>query len=154
MGPTVSQETQFTARPCSVVELIGRQPAGHSLLAPFYSDPLVYQIDLERVWRKGWVFACHSCEIGNTGDYATLNVDTDSILIVRGENGRAHAMHNVCRHRGSLICDDPCGRVRHFACPYHRWTYALDGALLHAPGMQENLAKAELGLRPVALREV
>jgi Rieske 2Fe-2S family protein len=140
--------------PSTVRDLIDRQPAGHSLLQSFYSDPEFYRADIEQVWRRGWLFACHSCEIANAGDFATLTMDTDSILIIRAENGQAHALHNVCRHRGSLICEEPCGHVRHLACPYHRWTYGLDGSLLHAPGMHEDLPKDELGLRPLALREV
>jgi len=82
-----------------------------------------------------------------------LNVDTDSILIVRDQNGGISAVHNVCRHRGSQICDDECGHVKKLVCPYHRWTYDLDGTLLATPGMHE-LDKNELGLKAVALREV
>jgi Rieske 2Fe-2S family protein len=139
--------------PALIQDLIDRQPANHSLLGPFYSDPEIYRYDLENVWRKGWLFAGHSCEIPNAGDYFALNVDTDSILIIRGDNGAINAIHNVCRHRGSTICDDPCGHVKKLTCPYHRWTYDLDGKLLAAPGMHE-INKADLALKPVALREV
>jgi glycine betaine catabolism A len=132
---------------------MAHQPARHSLLGAFYSDPTVYALDLERIWRKGWLFAGHSCEIPKAGDYFALEVDADSILIVRAEDGAIHGLHNVCRHRGSLICEESCGHVRKLTCPYHRWTYDLDGKLLAAPGMQE-LEKAELGLRRVHLREV
>ena len=147
-------ELKSSSLPPVVQDLIARQPADHSLLQSFYSDSEVYRLDVERVWRRGWLFACHSCEMPNPGDYITLTVDTDSIVVVRAENGQAYALHNVCRHRGSLICEEACGHVRHLACPYHRWTYGLNGVLLHAPGMQEDLPKSELGLRSVALREV
>jgi glycine betaine catabolism A len=110
-------------------------------------------MDLELVWRKGWLFAGHSCEIPKEGDYLTLSVDTDSILIVRAANGKIHGLHNVCRHRGSLILDAACGHLKKLTCPYHRWTYDLDGKLLASPGMQE-LDKSELGLHAVALQEV
>src|SRR5262249_13169930 len=60
---------------------------------------------------------------------------------------------NVCRHRGSGICDAPAGQVKRLVCPYHRWTYDLDGSLLHAPGMQEDLDKSALGLNSTHLRE-
>jgi Rieske 2Fe-2S family protein len=134
-------------------DLIARQPAGHCLLREFYSDDELYQLDCQRVWRKGWLFAGHSCEIPNAGDYFTLEVDTDSILVTRDQNGQARALHNVCRHRGSRICDMPQGQVKRLVCPYHRWTYNLDGALLHAPGMQEDLDKSSLGLKSVPVRE-
>jgi len=134
-------------------ELIARQPRGHSLLGAFYSDPEIYRIDVEKVWRQGWLFAGHACEIPKAGDYFMVKVDADSILVVRDNSGAIHALHNVCRHRGSVICDDECGHVKKLTCPYHRWTYDLDGRLLAAPGMQE-LDKAQLGLRAVACREV
>jgi Rieske 2Fe-2S family protein len=151
LAPKTCIRSPTLTRP--IQELIDHQPTGHSLLRPFYSDPEIYKLDVTAIWRRGWLFAGHSCEIPNPGDFFSLNIDTDSILIIRGESGEAHALHNVCRHRGSLICDDPCGHVRHLACPYHRWTYALDGTLLHAPGMQEDLPKSDLALRRVALRE-
>src|SRR4051812_22274519 len=100
---------ESSALPPLVRDLISHQPRGHSLLGKFYSDPTIYALDLDRVWRKGWLFAGHSCEIPNAGDYFKLNVDTDSILVVRGQNGEFHAVHNVCRHRGSTICDSECG---------------------------------------------
>lgn len=132
---------------------MGRQPTGHSLLQAFYSDPDVYRADLDAVWRRGWVFAGHTCEIPNPGDYFELRLDADSILIIRDESGKVQALHNVCRHRGSLVCDEPCGHVKKLVCPYHRWAYHLDGSLLHAPGMQESLDKNSLGLKRVAHQE-
>ncbi|MFO1498949.1 MAG: aromatic ring-hydroxylating dioxygenase subunit alpha [Verrucomicrobiota bacterium] len=140
--------------PMTTADLIARQPKGHSLLAPFYSDAQVYALDLERVWRKGWLFALHSCEIPNPGDYALLEVDADSIIVVRDEANQARAMHNVCRHRGSLVCGRATGHTKRLLCPYHQWSYSLDGSLVHAPGMQDGLDKASLGLRRVHVREV
>ncbi|MBM3846296.1 MAG: aromatic ring-hydroxylating dioxygenase subunit alpha [Verrucomicrobia bacterium] len=63
-------------------------------------------------------------------------------------------MHNLCRHRGSLICDADCGSVKKLVCPYHRWAYGLDGHLIHAPAMPEDFDKSSHGLRKVAVREV
>jgi Rieske 2Fe-2S family protein len=134
-------------------DLIARQPAGHSMLREFYTDEEVYQVDCEAVWRRGWLFAGHSCEISNPGEYFTLEVDTDSLIVVRDGNGQARAFYNVCRHRGSLICDKSQGHVNRLVCPYHRWTYDLDGSLMHAPGMQDDLDKSALGLQPVHVRE-
>ena len=71
--------------------LIAAQPARHSLLQPFYRDPDIYQADVERIWRKGWLLAGHSCEISKPGDFFTLNVDRDSIVVIRDEHGTAQA---------------------------------------------------------------
>jgi glycine betaine catabolism A len=134
-------------------ELVASQPPGHSLIQAFYRDPEIYRLDLECIWRKGWLFAGHSCEIPNPGDYITFELDEDSIVVVRDERGVAHALHNVCRHRGSLICAGSEGHLKRLVCPYHRWTYGLDGKLLHATGMQADLDRSKLGLIPILLRE-
>src|SRR5437899_6814564 len=136
-----------------VRDLIAHQPAGRSMLREFYSDDEVYRLDCQRVWRRGWLFAGHACEISKPGDYFTLEVDSDSVTVTRDTNGQAQALHNVCRHRGSLICENSSGQVKKLVCPYHRWTYDLDGRLLHAPGMQEDLDKSELGLQSIHIRE-
>jgi len=137
-----------------IAALIARQPGMHSLLREFYRDAEIYRADVERVFERGWLLAGHSCEIPRAGDYFTLNVDTEALLIIRGEDGVARAMHNVCRHRGSLICESACGHAKRLVCPYHQWTYGLDGKLLHTRGMQEDLNRSALGLRAVHLREV
>jgi glycine betaine monooxygenase A len=120
----------------------------------FYSDSTVYQADLERIWRRGWLFAGHSCEIPQPGDFFTLTVDADSLIVIRGDDRAVHGLHNVCRHRGSLICTQPGGHARSLVCPYHQWTYSCDGRLLACRGMPDDLDKSQLGLRPFHTREV
>jgi Rieske 2Fe-2S family protein len=134
-------------------ELIAHQPAGRSLLQQFYSDNEVYRFDCRQIWRAGWLFAGHSCEISKPGDYLTLEADCDSIIVARDDTGNAQAFHNVCRHRGSLLCESSQGHVKKLVCPYHRWTYDLAGKLVHAPGMQEELDKSALGLQSIHTRE-
>jgi Rieske 2Fe-2S family protein len=137
------------------VDLLAAQyRPGWSLPRGFYSDVAVYQADVERIWRRGWLFAGHSCELPKPGDFITLTVDTDSLIIIRGEDGRAQGLHNVCRHRGSLICTDPTGHAKRLVCPYHQWTYATDGQLLACRGMRPDLNKTEFGLRSFQTREV
>lgn len=127
---------------------------GWTLPQPFFVHPEVYRADIERIWRAGWLFAGHSCEVREPGDYLVVPVDTDSILVVRGEGGALHAMHNVCRHRGSALCDEPCGRLTRIVCPYHQWAYGLDGRLLAWRGMQPSLSKEDFALHAVQAREV
>lgn len=106
------------------------------------------------IWRKEWLFAGHSSQVPNPGDYFTLNVGSDPLIIVRSKEGTVQAFHNVCRHRGSLICRESHGHLNRFVCPYHQWTYSLDGALVAWRGMQESLNKADFGLQRAHLREV
>jgi len=127
---------------------------GWSLPGEFFSDAAIYRADLEHIWRSGWLFAGHTCEIPKPGDYFTLQVDTDSIIVVRGEDGAIRGLHNVCRHRGSLVCTEPAGHSRRLVCPYHQWTYGLDGSLLACRGMPEDLDKSEFSLKQLHVREV
>ena len=113
--------------------LLASRRAGYSLPQAFYVDDEVYQIDLERIFRRTWLFAGHACQLKHAGDYITCDIDTDSIIIVRGRDGQLRALHNVCRHRGARICSLSAGRCRSLVCPYHQWTYDLDGSLLATP---------------------
>ena len=133
--------------------LAGCRP-GRSLPGEFFRDQRIYQFDVERVWRAGWLFAGHSCEIPRPGDYFTLDVDTDSIIVIRGEDDAIHALHNVCRHRGSIVCAESRGHATRLVCPYHQWTYGFDGRLLACRGMQPELDKEQLGLHRVHAQEV
>ena len=137
-----------------IESLIGSCRPGWSLPREFYSAEEIYRADVEAVWRKGWLFAGHACEIPKPGDYFTVPVDTDSIIVVRGENGLIHGLHNVCRHRGSIVCTEPVGHASRLVCPYHQWAYGLDGRLLACRGMQEDLDKSQFGLHRVHTREV
>ena len=137
-----------------IKELVASRQPGYGLPRPFYHDELVYRADIEVVWRQGWLFAGHTCQIPDPGDYFLYDLDTDSVILVRGDDGQVHALHNVCRHRGTLICAQPEGHVKRFVCPYHQWTYGRDGQLLVWRGMQEDLDKSQLGLHKVHVREM
>ena len=134
--------------------LLARCPTGHSLPREFYRDEAVYRVDIERIWRTGWLFAGHSCEIPTPGDFFTLEADSDTLVVVRDADGAVRAHHNVCRHRGSIICAGPTGHVTRLVCPYHQWTYALDGKLTACRGMQPDLDKSQFSLRPVRAEEI
>ncbi len=143
----------FSSLPKKVAELAAEYRPGWSLPGPFYWDDEVYRADLERIWRAGWLFAGHSCEISRPGDYFTFQVGTDSIVVLRAADETIRGFHNVCRHRGSLICTDPSGHAKKLVCPYHQWTYGLDGKLLACRGMPEDFDKSEFPLKQVHVRE-
>jgi Rieske 2Fe-2S family protein len=138
----------------SIADLVAHCSPGWSLPGKFYSDEQIYRADLEVIWRQGWLFAGHSCEIPEPGDYFTLNIDADSIVIARGDDGAIRGFHNVCRHRGSLVCTESKGRSKRLVCPYHQWTYDLEGKLLACRGMPEDLNKAHFSLKPVIVRDL
>ena len=127
---------------------------GWSLPGEFYSKSEIYREEINRIWRRGWIFLGHSCEIAQPGDYFTCELDGDPLIVVRAEDGQVHTLHNVCRHRGSIICTESSGHVNRFVCPYHQWVYALDGDLVACRGMQSDLDKTRLQLGQVATREL
>jgi Rieske 2Fe-2S family protein len=137
-----------------VKALLAKCRPGWSLPREFYFDEEIYQLDLERVWRRGWIFVGHACEVRKAGDYFTLAVDCDSIIVIRSNDGTVRAFHNVCRHRGSLICREEHGHAGRLVCPYHQWTYGNDGKLLACRGMPDDLDKTQFGLHPIHAREV
>jgi glycine betaine catabolism A len=128
-----------------------RRP-GQALPRPFYHDLDLYQAELNSIWRQMWLFVGHTCQIPNPGDYFVYTLDTDSVIITRQDDGGVAAFHNVCRHRGSLIVDDSAGHVRSFICPYHQWTYRLDGSLLQCREMPPETNKQALGLKALAVQ--
>ncbi|MEX2307944.1 MAG: aromatic ring-hydroxylating dioxygenase subunit alpha [Pirellulales bacterium] len=137
-----------------IAELIALRQPGYTLPGEFYSSELVYRAELDRIWRQGWLFVGHGCEIRNPGDYFTFAIDVDSLIVIRNDDGQIHALWNVCRHRGTQICEQAQGRVGRLVCPYHQWTYARDGSLVSCRGMQDDVAKDELGLLRAHVREV
>ncbi len=134
--------------------MIDERRPGWTLPQHYFQDPGIYRADLDGIWRTGWLFAGHSCELREPGDYFLVPIDVDSVIVVRGRDGELHAHHNVCRHRGSAICDADQGHVSKFVCPYHQWSYDLTGRLVSWRGMQDDLQKSDFSLKPVSVREV
>jgi len=106
-----------------------------SIPASYYYDARHYERELEAFWYAMWVVAGREEEVPNPRDYKVVKIGTQGILIVRDLDGQLRAFHNTCRHRGSILCTDEAGtlRSRRIVCPYHSWTYELDGTLVATP---------------------
>ena len=100
-----------------------------------------------------WLFVGHISQIPRTGDFLTYNLAEESVIVVRTESGELRAFANVCRHRGSRVCDALSGRVKQFVCPYHGWVYRLDGTLRSARLFPETFDTSEFGLQGMSLKE-
>ncbi len=135
----------------TIAELIADHRSGYSLEQRFYTDPDIYELELERVIYRNWILAGHVSELAEPGDFKVMNVARESAIIVRGGDGELRAFANVCRHRGSLVCLEERGTTQKFACPYHGWTYGLDGRLVAARDMSEDFDKSAHALKPVSL---
>ncbi len=129
-------------------KLKGRRD-GYSLDRAFYIDPDYYRQDLENIWYRDWLFIGHDCEIPRAGNYFTVQVGDYPVVITRDRQGTIRALHNSCRHRGSRVCTQHKGSSAKLVCPYHQWTYELDGSLLFARQMGEDFDKAAHSLKQI-----
>ncbi len=127
--------------------------AGWSLPGWTYADRDFFDAELARVIRPSWQIVCHVSDVPGDGDFHTLDYAGESVVVVRGRDGVLRAFANVCRHRGARLLDGASGCVRKIVCPYHAWTYDLDGALAGMPLRQSYGAidPATLGLAAVEL---
>ncbi len=103
-----------------------------SLPATFFTDPLIFEQEKERIFFRNWLFAGHSTDIPNTGDYFVTDVFAHSIVVIRGKDEVIRGFYNVCRHRGHELLKNS-GCTSKITCPYHAWTYDLNGNLVAAP---------------------
>ncbi|PRY64873.1 Rieske 2Fe-2S family protein [Vreelandella songnenensis] len=137
----------------ATVEMLESRARTYSLPQPFYNDARLFALDMQEIFEKEWLFAGMSCEIPAKGNFMTLEIGDNPIVIVRGGEGQIHAFHNVCRHRGSRLCTTHKGKVAKLVCPYHQWTYELDGRLLFAGSdMGTSFDLDQFGLKPVSVR--
>ncbi len=138
----------------SISELIAGYKQGFSLEQGFYKSPEIYQKEIENIFMHHWILAGHTSQIPNAGDYFLFEFDKESVIIARTQNDEIKAHLNVCRHRGSHICLEKKGNAKAFTCPYHAWSFGLDGKLLSARYMSEDFDKTENGLHPAHIELV
>ncbi|HEX2567654.1 MAG TPA: aromatic ring-hydroxylating dioxygenase subunit alpha [Burkholderiales bacterium] len=106
---------------------------GHAVHRAAYVDPEIYALEEERIFRRAWLYVGHESEIPAAGDYVLAPLGGEEVLLVRQEDGSVGALHNRCAHRGARIATCPGKGARTLRCPYHAWTYRLDGSLLGVP---------------------
>jgi phenylpropionate dioxygenase-like ring-hydroxylating dioxygenase large terminal subunit len=124
-----------------------------SLPGWIYRDPEFFTVEMDRVIRPSWQVVCHLSDIARPGEWRTLDYLGESVVVLRGDDGQVRAFLNVCRHRASRLVSGASGCARRLTCPYHAWTYALDGRLVGVPRKSDypGLDPSALGLIPVEL---
>jgi len=110
---------------------------GFAINPYFYRSHVTYEAELEHIVFKSWLYAGHISQVAKNGDYFLFDVGEDSIIISRDNKGQIGAMHNICRHRGARVCEEPSGNRKAFICPYHGWAYGNDGHLKSAREMDQ-----------------
>ena len=133
-------------------ELISKYQGSQSLPRQFYTSETVYKMDIQHYWNHSWIWVGHINQIPNVGDFFLFDYGYESVIIARDKNDSVNAFLNVCRHRGSRVCIEKSGNTRLFVCPYHAWTYELNGSLRAAREMEDNFNTAEYSLKKVNLR--
>jgi Rieske 2Fe-2S family protein len=125
---------------------------GWSLPGVLYQDPDIYELEIRGIFMKSWQYVGHQSQIPERGDYFLFEIAGESVIVVRDGEGQINALLNVCRHRGSRICDEPQGHEARLTCRYHGWTYGLDGALRAAAHTPQGFDKSRFGLNRLHTR--
>jgi phenylpropionate dioxygenase-like ring-hydroxylating dioxygenase large terminal subunit len=130
---------------------IAAQPPGHALSREFYCDADLFEREVQRLLLRHWHCAGHQSQVREPGDFFTIEICGESLIIVCAQDRRVRALHNVCRHRGSRVCTESTGHARGgvFVCPYHAWSYGLDGCLRAARDLPAGFDRAAYGLKPL-----
>ena len=120
----------------------------------YYTSPDIFDEEGDRIFRRSWLCAGRDEDLSRPGEYFLVSAAGESLIVVRDEGDAPHALYNVCRHRGTRLCEEERGQLaRSIQCPYHAWTYGLDGRLIGAPDMDrvEGFDRADHPLHRAAL---
>ena len=120
-----------------------------TLPSRFYTSNEIFEEELERIFYSKWIYVACEADIPKAGDYVALKLGTRSFFLQRTTNGEVRGFYNVCRHRGHELVLGDKGNCRRLICPYHNWTYDLEGNLLHARGMETDFPKEDFGLNAI-----
>ena len=101
-----------------------------------YTDPEIFELEMQRIWARSWIYIGHESQVPEPGNYITLSYGKVPVVMVRDNKDEVHVLHNRCGHKGAKLVDKPCGKIPAFRCCYHGWRYRLDGKLLGIPHMQ------------------
>ena len=126
----------------------------YTIPASYYTSTEIHERETEAIFFKAWNYAAHVSQLAGPGDYVTVLIADQNIVVLRGQDGVLRAFYNVCSHRAHELLQG-CGRTGIITCPYHAWTYHTDGRLRSAIGQKrvEGFAAGEFGLKPVRLEE-
>lgn len=111
-------------------DLVKRGPGTFRVHTRAYTDPDIFEMEMERIFARTWVYVGHESEIPEPGNYKTSHVGRQPVIVTRADKGVINVFYNRCRHRGSVVCREPRGFANSFRCPYHGWVYGRDGRLI------------------------
>jgi choline monooxygenase len=123
--------------------------------APWYLDERIAALEQQQIFSRNWISVGRAGQVAAPGDFFTIELAGEPLVVVRGDDGILRAFFNVCRHHAAAVVTAPCGSAQHLRCPYHGWTYGLDGALKGAPEFAGvcNFDRAQNGLVPIRVAQ-
>ncbi len=125
---------------------------GSAVRREVFTDPAIYRLEKERIFGRSWLYLAHESQLKTAGDFVTAWMCETPVIVARGDDGRIHASVNSCSHRGLPVCRVDRGNAKRFICPYHNWSYTVDGRLAAIPQDRKVVNKPDkslLGLPPV-----
>ena len=134
--------------------LINSHKEDWALDLEYYKNPELFTIERERIFFDSWIFIGHESQINKKGDFFIYELLNEEIIIVRGKDMKIRAFFNVCRHRGSRICLEDKGNIKRLTCPYHAWSYNLEGNLQGAKSLPKDIEKQSLSLHKCGLEVI
>lgn len=135
----------------TIAALLAQDRPGHTLPRDLYVGEDAFHFDTEIMLKSVWLYAGTVAHAKKPGDWFIFELGNNQVIVVRGRDGEIRAFYNTCRHRGARICETPTGNAARLTCPYHFWSFGLDGRLLSARNMPESFVKADHALVPVAI---
>ena len=115
-------------------EALARLVRDDSVHKRLYTDPEIFQLEMDRIYGQAWIYVGHESQVRKTGDYHTTRIGDQDVIMVRAADGKVHVVYNRCPHKGAKVVAEGDGCVgKFFRCPYHAWTFKLDGSHLAAP---------------------
>jgi Rieske 2Fe-2S family protein len=137
-----------------ITRLLAQRRPGYSLPQPFYVSKDIYEFDLEAIFHRTWMMVGFEAELKQPGSFISTEIGRSPIIVLRDTAGAIVGFHNSCRHRGAQIVPTGAGRLRRLVCPYHQWSYDLDGRLLSCRGAPDDFKKEAHGLAPIRVETV
>lgn len=147
---TLNQRISNTAVDSEQATCQGSQASSHLIEQQVLRRDDGYQQQLKSDWYNNWIYLCQSTELPHAGDFVALNVGDYPLIVVRNQNDEINVLNNSCRHRGSRVCQEYKGSGPNLVCPYHQWTYDLDGKLTYARNMMDEINLPALPLKSFA----
>lgn len=117
-------------------EALGRLVEANRVHRSVYTDPAIFELEMERIWGQAWIYIGHDSQVPEAGDYITTELGLDPVIMVRGDDHKVRVLINRCAHKGAKVAARCAGNADSFRCPYHGWTYRRDGGLRGLPARE------------------